>query len=526
VTYHPTTWQSGDIIVAAPLNKLEAGVADAHARIDQAATDTAALTGSLADQIESGDATAAQRLDALESRSFATVAATGSYSDLVGTPPPLPALAAVATSGAYTDLTGRPTLAPVAASGAYADLSGRPALATVATTGSYNDLTNLPNIAGSSGLAFPGVVQLDDFGGANDDAKLVNAMSYVAAQTQKPAIMLPPGRLVTFTQSQQMFSGLKIIGPPVVGWQNVELSSGALNPTRVRLNVGADASSWLVPPAGGGNLYNLGVRDLAFESTNAASQFIHYPVGTGTLYAANLHNLDFQAFKGVLGSAANPLSMTLCALTGNWNMTTARGRQVCVAGSDNVNMWCGGSLNVGPGGGGTNLGAGEYLVSLQTAKSNWGNVYITADDNWRALQLTGTDSFQVGNRLTGFVIEGRNTNDPSPGALVSCSGGGWLLDGFDLNYAMTSPSTYTDRTDRGYIHQTGGSLFLNGGTTDRATGVADSVPVVFVSGGESIVTRWKRCTKGGTWTQRPVVQQTTAGLVLNSDATVQVITSP
>lgn len=40
-------------------------------------------------------------------------------------------------------------LATVATSGAYGDLSGTPALATVATTGSYNDLTDKP--AASSG---------------------------------------------------------------------------------------------------------------------------------------------------------------------------------------------------------------------------------------------------------------------------------------------------------------------------------------------------------------------------------------
>lgn len=58
-------------------------------------------------------------------------------------------LATVATSGAYGDLSGTPSLATVAATGAYGDLSGTPALATVATTGSYNDLTDKP--AASSG---------------------------------------------------------------------------------------------------------------------------------------------------------------------------------------------------------------------------------------------------------------------------------------------------------------------------------------------------------------------------------------
>jgi hypothetical protein len=56
----------------------------------------------------------------------------------------LGALATVATTGAYADLTGTPSLAAVATSGAYSDLSGTPTLATVATTGDYDDLTNKP----------------------------------------------------------------------------------------------------------------------------------------------------------------------------------------------------------------------------------------------------------------------------------------------------------------------------------------------------------------------------------------------
>lgn len=55
-------------------------------------------------------------------------------------------LATVATSGSYSDLTGTPSLATVATSGAYSDLTGAPSLATVATSGSYSDLTNKPTI--------------------------------------------------------------------------------------------------------------------------------------------------------------------------------------------------------------------------------------------------------------------------------------------------------------------------------------------------------------------------------------------
>lgn len=55
-------------------------------------------------------------------------------------------LATVATTGSYSDLSGTPSLATVATTGLYSDLSGTPSLATVATTGAYSDLTGTPTI--------------------------------------------------------------------------------------------------------------------------------------------------------------------------------------------------------------------------------------------------------------------------------------------------------------------------------------------------------------------------------------------
>ena len=88
-------------------------------------------------------ATSGSYADLSGTPTLALVAASGSYVDLTETP----ALAPVATTGAYADLTGKPSLAAVATSGAYADLSGKPELATVATSGSYADLSNKPAAA-------------------------------------------------------------------------------------------------------------------------------------------------------------------------------------------------------------------------------------------------------------------------------------------------------------------------------------------------------------------------------------------
>ena len=105
---------------------------------------------------------------------LATVATTGAYSDLSGTPTipaaqvnsdwnstsgvseilNKPTLATVATSGSYTDLTDKPSIpaAPVQSnwnesdSGSLAYIQNKPSLSTVATSGSYNDLSDKPSI--------------------------------------------------------------------------------------------------------------------------------------------------------------------------------------------------------------------------------------------------------------------------------------------------------------------------------------------------------------------------------------------
>ena len=92
---------------------------------------------------------------------LSTVATTGAYSDVTGTP----TLATVATTGAYSDVTGTPTLATVATTGAYSDVIGTPTLATVATTGAYADITGTPTlptdfVSAASGGTFSGDVSV------------------------------------------------------------------------------------------------------------------------------------------------------------------------------------------------------------------------------------------------------------------------------------------------------------------------------------------------------------------------------
>lgn len=167
-------------------------------KADVSSLSTVATTGLYSDLTGTPNlatvATTGSYSDLSNKPNLATVATSGSYNDL-SNKPSIPtktsdltndsnfvvstSLATVATTGAYSDLTGTPNLATVATSGSYADLSNTPNLATVATTGAYSDLTGTPNLAtvATSGLAtdLSGVLPITNGGtGASSaaDAKI------------------------------------------------------------------------------------------------------------------------------------------------------------------------------------------------------------------------------------------------------------------------------------------------------------------------------------------------------------------
>ena len=160
-------------------NTAAAGVLNTYARADHQHAHGNQNGGSLhtaATTLAAGFMSAADKskLDGL-----ASVATSGAYADLSGTPALFsgdyadltnkPALASVATSGAYADLSGAPALADVATSGDYADLSGTPVLAAVATSGSANDLADQPYdlVANAVGNLTVGQVVLKAFAPRN-----------------------------------------------------------------------------------------------------------------------------------------------------------------------------------------------------------------------------------------------------------------------------------------------------------------------------------------------------------------------
>jgi len=350
----------------------------------------------------------------------------------------------------------------------------------------------------------PGVVLLDSYTGT-DDAKLTAALAFAQAQAFIPAIQFP-NREVVLSQSRTPFSGMKLIGPGGYGGpKNLELASGKYASGRVRLNLGVGTAAWMV---GTGTYYDIFIGNIAFFGASTA-QFWHQPLSAGSLYACQFDALTFYGFKHVFGQPTNKAALTQVFFTGHWQVVGPQDTQFTVGGSDNA-FWTSGYLNIG---GNPSLpGANRYLLAFDyVGKTDVGKVYVTAQNGWKGIRVTGGSSSGKLN-FYGGEFEGQNDGDPSFGTLIRVEGGGVAFFGPWLAYGMRTP----DAASHGIIEVTGGNVFIERPTYNRGS-TPNSSPLIYCSGGKVEV----RAVHGTVDT--PTVKKTAAGTVV-SDNTVTVTT--
>lgn len=295
---------------------------------NQAAMRTNLALGTAAVQDVGAFATSAQGTladSAVQPGDLATVATTGAYSDLTGTPTlgslaalseitntQIAAGAAIALSKLATDPLARANhtgtqaagtitgLATVATSGAYSDLSGRPSLATVATTGAYSDLSGRPTLGDLASLSLVSNAQV-----ATDAAI---ALSKLATDPLARANH-------TGTQAAGTITGLATVA-----------TTGAYSDLSGRPTLGALADNDTISNA-----------DVASDAAIALSKLATDPLAranhTGTQAASTITGLATVATTGAYGDlSGRPTLGTLAALdavtisnitaTGTANSTT------------------------------------------------------------------------------------------------------------------------------------------------------------------------------------------------------------
>ena len=196
-------------------------------------------------------------VDILPSTALATVATTGAYADVTGTP----SLASVATSGSYNDLSGKPSLSTVATSGAYGDLSGTPSLATVATSGAYSDLSGTPSATTKADLDVDHLITLSGVAAASDDLGTFTGSTIADARKVKGALqdletsvetkaatsslstVATSGSYSDLSNQPTSFADLTITGNLVVQGTKTELSTATLEVEDKNITLAKDSAS-------------------------------------------------------------------------------------------------------------------------------------------------------------------------------------------------------------------------------------------------------------------------------------------
>lgn len=323
--------------------------------------------------------------------------------------------------------------------------------------------TATPNVAA------PGVVQMDSFSGANDDAKLRAAMSYAAAQTYIPAIQLP-ARSITFnTGGLTPYSGMRIIGPiSADGPKDQELAGGKYTNHEVILNVGTGASSWF---NGTATYYNIYIGNIAFFNPDTNSQFWNQPNSSGAgLYACQFHGLSFYGFEYIFGNPSVPCAMTQVTFTGHWEVIAFTNTAFTLVGSD-CDLWSSGYLNISSSHAPPSNGTPLILMPL-IEKTKIGYTYITTAPGWVGASFGG-GAHAVS--WYGPTFEGLSSI-PATYPLLNVGGGYLTIYGGRFHYLKPASGV------NGVITQSGGQLTLDSPTWDNSSDTS-AFPFVYQTAG-------------------------------------------
>lgn len=379
----------------------------------------------------------------------------------------------------------------------------------VLTYDSGTQLWRNENSSGGSGGSIGTEVLFSSLTGANDDAKLASFMTTQSGATYKgKTLVLDESRNYTFTQQRTLYSGFSIRG----AFRPQDQARGGLPiGNEVTINI-SGGGGWFTMPASG-NVFSVSMTNMSIDG-NSGSYLLEQGGGSAVLWTSVFRDIAMQNCGGVLGTSSEKLLTTAICLDGWWNVNNVRDQAFNIGGSDcfiTPTMFLLDSPT-------SLLAANKYLMGFESqSKTTVQNFYITAEEH-SAITITGSSADRI--RMHDMTIEGRNAGAPCVGALIRSSGQFSLRDSW-TSYAMSNPAA-NGRGDEGVMHITGGRALIDGCDYERATGVAESVPYIYVTGASTRVVV-RNITGIGSWSGKPIVRQTQSGLV-DADSSVTVIT--
>ena len=408
-TYQGQSWAVGDHLL---INADMGGTLD-PAKIDKvdntdAVTSVAGRTGAVT-------------LSTADVSGLATVASTGAYSDLSGTP----TLATVATTGAYSDLSGTPTLGTASAedvgtsAGNVVQLDGSARLPAVdgsqltnlpASSLALDDLTDVTITAASTGevLRYDGAEWVDAQL-AYSDLSGTPTLATVATTGAYSDLSGAPTNVSSFTNDAGYISD--ITAENLGDLADVDLT-GLADGEIIIYN--ATSGNWEAnpPPAPQATTTSVGLIEIAEDAEATAGTATDKALVPSNISSITTAQLDNSA--GTMLESANNLSDLA-------NAATAR---------TNLGLGTSATLDVGT--------SANNVVQLN------GSAQLPAVDG---SQLTGVTATVALNDITDVTITAAAT-----GEVLRYSGSAWVdaqLAYSDLSGAPTNVSSFTN--DAGYI---------------------------------------------------------------------------
>ncbi|MBG6089790.1 hypothetical protein [Actinomadura viridis] len=290
-------------------------------------------------------------------------------------------------------------------------------------------------------------VPLDNFPGADDDARLRTAMAYAAAQARPPAIMLADREYTISRGPYPYYDGFRLVGS--LGTTEREfLTRGP----QCVVNVGGSAL-FSVPSRG---VQNVWVSGIQFRAASGSTHF-QTPItdfASGPIMAdVTMEKLAWVGFATVMH--ARHLRVQIDRTYTNAGTDT----QFKLGGSDGYYWINGGYLSS------TALDATKFYIWLtHMSRSQFGPLYITPE------RATGIriDGSYGGLVFTGTLLDctGRDQTRACQGAAILITGGKGMV--FDklwfFNNAVRPASTGRNPVDRGqvFIRGSAGDLLFDG----------------------------------------------------------------
>lgn len=335
------------------------------------------------------------------------------------------------------------------------------------------------------------------------DAAISQAKAKKVATKVAPPILFPAGEVVSLSGTRVAYDGMCLIGP---GIGSIQRSANSIQ-TDVRYS---GAGPMFVLAA---TTFDVTIIGLSIQGNNAG---IFFDTKGFVLWESVFRDMGMNGWKHIWGTPTSKFLNTLCTFDGRHNYNNHRGQPWNLGGSDTALVFSRFASDVG--GNATYksefaaTGDGFQLSLNSQQKMAVSGLYFTAEGQASGVKVSNSGSDHLVS-IDKSIIEGRNGGAPCLRDLLRVTGGRVRVTDTLLNYA-NKPATDAAGAP---IVVTGGTLSIEACDHNRASGVSNSKPVVYVANGAKF--RGYGCTSndGSPWV---VAAQTSADVQVDGTFSV------